>query len=124
MLKYGVCEQLITDKGNEWLLCAFAQHYTHLLAGRPYHTASVDPVDAPRLGHRFTYSDYNTRAERFNFEPNIRVQQYVRPPAALPPPPPLVPPPPPLRRRLPSPAPWLVPSHACPTPPCGSCGGC
>ena len=83
--EFGICEQLISDKGPEWAVCAFLQHYAHLRVGRPAYTggaAAASPsayvLERVRYAHKYTQSIFNVRVERFNFEVNVRVLIYVR----------------------------------------------
>ena len=55
VIAYGMPDQLVTDKGREWLVAAFVQHHLSLLANQG---------QAPtRAAHRFTTSTRNTRVE-------------------------------------------------------------
>ena len=63
VLHYGFPDQLITDKGKEWVLIAFVCHLMHARY-RPH-------VHRP-MHHAVEQSKFNTRVEKFNFEINVR----------------------------------------------------
>jgi hypothetical protein len=95
--RYGVPDQLISDKGNEWRVAAFTCLFVAVMAGRhgPGYrrahrfvqskrnvsattlTPSALPPLSP-LSHRYNSSPFQTVVERFNYEINMRVLVPIR----------------------------------------------
>lgn len=69
---FGTPDCLVTDKGKEWNLCVFLCWFVFKGAGR------VASAHGWRRPHKYTYSTYNTRIERFWNEVNARVLLYFR----------------------------------------------
>ena len=104
MQEYGVPDQLNTDKGREWDLCAFATQLLSLRCGAAQRRLAAMSPARRRSAHRYVFSKRNvpsvptapcsplvslrsplaphlpwqTRVERFNREINMKCLIYVK----------------------------------------------